>query len=309
MKRYFFIAVIPVLILMLLTHYAFAGDFNQMQKIVASDRAYGDYFGNSVSISPDGNYAVIGAGYEDEDADGNNTLALAGSAYIFIKDDAGNWTQQAKLVAGDRAASDRFGYSVSIASSDKGTFALIGAYYEDEDADGNNTLSSAGSAYVFAKDDAGNWTQQAKLVAGDRAASDHFGCSVSIVSSDNGTFALIGASWEDEDADGNNTLGNAGSAYVFVKDDTGNWTQQAKLVASDRASNDVFGTSVNIASSDNGTFALIGADEEDEDADGNNTLTNPGSAYVFVKDDTGNWTQQAKLVASDRGIVTPLANP
>ena len=41
--------------------------------------------------------------------------------------------------------------------------------------------------------------------------------------------------------------GNAGAAYVFTSSGT-NWTLQQKLVASDGAANDYFGTSVAISS-------------------------------------------------------------
>ncbi len=66
-------------------------------------------------------------------------------------------------------------------------------------------------------------------------------------------------------------------------------TQQAKLVASDAASNSWFGWSVSIS----GDSALVGA-QEDDHAGG----VNAGSAYVFVRSGSV-WTQQAKLVASD----------
>ncbi|MBK7148921.1 MAG: FG-GAP repeat protein [Bacteroidetes bacterium] len=55
----------------------------QQQKIVATDRAAGDWFGTSVAIS--GDYAIVGAQYEDENASGGATASNAGSAYIFNK--------------------------------------------------------------------------------------------------------------------------------------------------------------------------------------------------------------------------------
>jgi len=120
-------------------------------KIVASNRYHYDFFGYSVSIS--GDYAVVGAYFEDEDADGNNTMDDAGSAYIFYKDQGGTnkWGQVAKIVASDRATGDYFGYSVSIS----GDYVAVGAYIEDEDTDGNNTMDDAGSAYIFYKDQGG----------------------------------------------------------------------------------------------------------------------------------------------------------
>ena len=43
---------------------------------------------------------------------------------------AQNWFEMQKIVASDRAANDRFGYSVS----SSGNYAIVGAWNEDEDA-------------------------------------------------------------------------------------------------------------------------------------------------------------------------------
>ena len=174
------------------------------QTITNSDRAAGDEFGRSVAIS--GDYAIIGAYLEDEDASGDNTRADAGSAYIF-KRNAGTWSLQQKIVASDRTAGDYFGWSVAIS----GDYAIVGAYDEDEDDAGANTLSDAGSAYIFNRNGT-TWSQQQKIVASDRAAGDQFGWSVAI----SGDYAILGAFSEDHDAAGANTLSGAGSAYIFL---------------------------------------------------------------------------------------------
>ncbi len=261
---------------------AICQNWGEVIKACASDRAAADKFGNSVSIS--GNYAIVGASNEDEDASGGNTLAEAGSAYIFWNNN-GTWTEVEKLVAPDRAAGDKFGCSVSIS----GDYAIVGAYTESEDVSGANTFSASGSAYIFRKV-GGIWSVVQKIVASDRSVSDLFGYSVSI----SGDYAIVGAFGESEDASGGNTLANAGSAYIFWNDN-GTWTEVEKLVASDRASSDGFGYSVSIS----GDYAIVGAMSEDEDASGGNTLANAGSAYMFWNDN-GTWSEVEKLVASDR---------
>ncbi len=170
-------------------------------------------------------------------------------------------------MASDRAGRDYFSESVSIS----GDYAIVGTPAESEDASGTNTVTSAGSAYIF-KRDGTSWSQQAKLVASDRAESDNFGVSVSI----SGDYAIVGANGEDEDASENNYLNGAGSAYIFKRNGI-NWSQEAKLVASDRAYGDEFGGSVSIS----GDYAIVGAYAENEDASGNNTLSSAGSAYIF----------------------------
>ena len=257
--------------------YIFAKDqggtdnWGQVKKIVASDRAASDYFGYSVSIS--GSYAIVGAYQEDQDASGGAMLTDAGSAYLFAKDLGGadTWGQVKKIVASDRATYDKFGYSVSIS----GNYAIVGAYLEDHD--GSNYANGAGSAYIFAKDQGGadTWGQVKKIVASDRGATDLFGSAVSI----SGNYVIVGAYQEDQDASGGTMLTDAGSAYLFAKDQggTGNWGQVKKIVASDRTASDWFGFTVSIS----GTNAIVGALLEDEDATGANPLSSAGSSYIF----------------------------
>ncbi|MBK7093855.1 MAG: FG-GAP repeat protein [Saprospiraceae bacterium] len=231
------------------------------QAILTALDAANKYFGVSVSIS--GDYAIIGAHYDNIGINFEQ-----GSAYIFNRSGT-VWTQQAKLTASDGAANDKFGWSVSIS----GDYAVIGAPKDDI---GSNTAQ--GSAYIFNRSGT-VWTQQAKLTASDGAANDKFGWSVSI----SGDYAVIGASYDDI---GGNT--DQGSAYVFNRTGT-TWTQQASLTASDGAANDYFGYSVSIS----GDYAVIGAYLDDI---GSNA--NQGSAYVFNRSGTS-WTQQASLTASD----------
>ena len=230
--------------------------------LIPSDSTAGDYFGVSVSIS--GDYAIIGA--RSAHPDGVNN---AGAAYVFVRSGT-NWFQQIKLVASDKAAYDYFGDSVSISP----TRAVIGASSADP-----NGLSSAGAAYIF-KRSGSYWYQEAKLVASDKERYDSFGCGVSI----SGDYVIVGAYREDP-----NGLSTAGSAYIFVRSGT-LWPQQAKLVASDKAAGDQFGRNVSIS----GGFAIVGAGFADP-----NGVPSAGAAYVFARSGT-TWSQQAKLVASDK---------
>ncbi|MCK5026266.1 MAG: hypothetical protein KAS15_06735, partial [Nanoarchaeota archaeon] len=248
--------------------------WTQQAKIQASDKGAGDYFGGSVSISSDGNTAIAGARFED--TGGSN----AGAVYIFIWNGA-TWTQQAKIMAGDKAEGDQFGYSVSI-SSDSNT-ALIGA--EGEDTGG----SAAGAAYIFRRSGA-TWTEQDKIQAGDAGATDYFGHSVSI--SSDGNTAIVGAFSEDTAGD------YTGAAYIYRWTGAA-WTQQAKIQAGDKAEYDQFGYSVSISS--DGNTAIIGA--KGEDTGGSAT----GAAYIFRCSGTI-WTQQAKIQASDKEIDDSFGN-
>ncbi|MBK9744338.1 MAG: hypothetical protein IPO94_15920 [Saprospiraceae bacterium] len=67
------------------------------------------------------------------------------------------------------------------------------------------------------------------------------------------------------------------------------WTQQAKLIASDGAGDDRFGSSVSIS----GDYAMIGAYFDDV---GDNS--NQGSAYIFYRKGT-TWSLQTTLVSEN----------
>jgi hypothetical protein len=172
--------------------YVFTRDgttWTQQQKLTAADGAAGDYFGWSVSL--DGDTALVGAYKRTV---GANTSQ--GAAYLFTRSGT-TWTQQQELTAGDGAAGDCFGCSVSL----DGDTALVGALYKTV---GANTYQ--GAAYLFTRSGT-TWTQQQELIAGDGAAGDYFGWSVSL----DGDTALVGAY--------NKTVGantRQGAAYVFV---------------------------------------------------------------------------------------------
>jgi hypothetical protein len=236
--------------------------WNLEAKLTASDGEENDEFGYSVSIS--GDYAIIGAAYDD-----NENGVDAGAAYIF-KRSGTNWTQEIKLTASDGRAADLFGISVSINAD----YAIVGAYKDD-----NNNGVDAGAVYIFKCSDDG-WIQEKKLTALDGEAGDNFGCSVSL----DGQYAIAGAYLASNDGNQKET----GAAYIFKVTATG-WMQEAKLLASDGAANDHFGASVSIS----GGTALIGAVWDD-----NSNGVDAGAAYVF-KYSTGSWLEEAKLTASD----------
>jgi hypothetical protein len=232
---------------------------NEFAKLLSSSGAPGDQFGLFVAL--DGDTAIVGAPMDDDNGPGS------GSAYVFVRS-GGMWREQAKLLASDGQGLDRFGVSVAVT----GDTVIVGA----DDGGGFGT----GSAYVFVRS-GGTWTEQAKLLASDGSPGDAFGFGVAA----SGDRALVGA-WAAEDPDRPGFT--YGAAYVFERSGT-TWTEQAKLLASDGESSDLFGASVALS----GETAVVGAAAVD-----NNRVQNVGAAYVFVGDG-GTWTEEAKLLASD----------
>ena len=163
--------------------------YAQQAKLLANDKADGDYFGRSVALS--GDTLVVGANLEDDSGTIDN-----GAAYVFTRS-GGVWTQQAKLLANDKADSDSFGWSVALS----GDTLVVGANSEDDSGTTQN-----GAAYVFTRS-AGVWTQQAKLLANDKADNDRFGASVAL----SGDTVVVGANFEDDSGTTNN-----GAAYAFL---------------------------------------------------------------------------------------------
>jgi hypothetical protein len=145
--------------------------------------------------------------------------------------------------------------------------------------------------------------QQAYLKASNTGAGDQFGYSARV----SGDTVVLGAPYESDNTTGvngnqnDNSATNSGAAYVFLCDGT-NWIQQAYFKASNTGGSDLFGGSVAVS----GNTVIVGAPFEDSNATGvngnqtNNSATDSGSAYVFVRSGT-NWNQQAYLKASNTG--------
>jgi hypothetical protein len=113
------------------------------------------------------------------------------------------------------------------------------------------------------------------------ADNDYFGTATSV----SGDRALVGAHGDGPE-----------SVYVFERL-SGEWTQVARLIASDGAVDDSFGDSVAIS----GDYAIVGA-RGDDDAG-----TDAGAAYVLEKV-AGTWTEVAKLTASDGAAYAPFGS-
>lgn len=104
-------------------------------------------FGFSVSVSADGNTAVVGAVGQDSDTH-------AGAAYLFGRSGT-TWTQRQQLSANDPAINDQFGNAVSVSAD--GSTALISAYTKNFDT---------GAAYLFTSGGT-TWSLRQKLTAND----------------------------------------------------------------------------------------------------------------------------------------------
>ena len=116
-----------------------------------------------------------------------------------------------------------------------------------------------------------------RLTRDDLAVFDDFGGAIDM----DGEWIVTGASGDDDAAS------SSGSAFVFRRNG-GLWDFQQKLVASDAAFADFFGTSVAVS----GDWIIVGASGRDDNGSGS------GTAYVFEWTGT-DWVERQKLVPDD----------
>lgn len=213
--------------------------------LFADDGAPGDLFSSfAVDIYQD----TIVAGAEFDDTAGG---VDAGSAYVFQRSGT-EWTQSRHLFAYDGESEDLFGGGVAI----YGDTVVVGAYWDNTE-DG----PFAGSAYVF--DRSASWAVQ-KLTASDGAAEDQFGAGVAVWED-----TIVVGGWLDDTEVGGV---DAGSAYVFKRNENNLWVERDHVFATDGAPGDEMGLAVALS----GDTAVIGAYLDDTPAG-----TDSGSIYVF----------------------------
>jgi hypothetical protein len=236
-----------------------AGDAWVEQRTAPGEAGPGSQFGSAASL--DGSLALFGA-------DGEN--GARGAAYFFTKRDGG-WTELQRVTADDPAVSE-FGYRALV----RGDFALVTA---DQSSPNGNTAQ--GSAYVFAPDADGTWSQTQILLADDGVVFDNFGSAIAL----DGDTLAIGAHGA--------TVGAnmaQGAAYIFTNAG-GAWTQSDKVVADDGAAFDNFGMSAALV----GSTLFVGASNAQV---GSNFAQGAVYAYHY---DGSQWTQSQKLLADDGG--------
>ncbi len=243
-----------------------AGAWLETASLTPADGAAGAVFGYDVAV--DGDTIVVGA----PERAGAGPRRSGVYVYELV---AGVWTQTAKLTVIDPQTTDQFGISVDIS----GNSIVIGADGADVVERGT---SLQGVAYVFVRSGQ-QWQLQQKIFATDGATFDNFGGSVAI----EGERVVAGSIGSDN---GNaDPFFSAGATYVFERV-ASQWTQRAKLIASDGLRMDFLGGKVAMS----GNVVVAGAARA---RIGN--AVNQGAAYVFESNGNNVWTQVTKLVAAD----------
>ncbi|MEO1097689.1 MAG: T9SS type A sorting domain-containing protein [Bacteroidota bacterium] len=294
-----------------------SGNWEFMQKIVAADRGNQDKFGFDVAISSEG-YVLVGTEFENAayffELNGNTwsevqkiegeqlqrfgvSVAMhedkaligapgdddfVGAAYSYQRDgNSGQWVEDREMKP-PSSEQQGFGQALDISQ----TYIIIGAPF----LDGSASEPNLGAAYIFtANGTFGQALNFPLLQPGDR-----FGAQVAI---SEGT-AIVGIPehpLDDGGADDQGALNDGvlhpGIVGIFSG---ASWNLQ-KIVSPDRSANDQFGVWVDIQ----GDVAIVGADQEGLNANGEDFQAFAGLAYILERGGNG-WSVVDKIEASDR---------
>ncbi len=231
-----------------------SGSWKQVAAIPDPDDAKYDDFGAVLSISGNGSNVLVGS---DAAVSGQ---AGAGKAYLYTLTSNGTWVESHEFDDPAATALDEFGYTCLALSYD-GKVAIIAA-----EGTTVNGQKDAGMAYIYAE--SGNtWKLVASLPDPTDVANDDFGFPVAI--SEEGTSVLVGS-----DAAVNGQF-DAGEAFLYTSDATGNWTLAQVFQDPAATSYDLFGDS-GVALSANGRVLFIGALQTTVGG-----FSNAGEAYFY----------------------------
>jgi hypothetical protein len=309
--------IVLVLATLLSSHPAAAQLLQQRAKLVTPGGVIYDWQGHSVSISADGNTAIIGGrtpfiwsrsgrvwtrqwpmligsgavGNAEQgwavalSADGNTAVVGGpgdGATWIWTRN-GGVWTQQGpKLRVFSGTGVYRNGQGRAVALSADGNTVLVGG-------DGDN--NGAGAAWVWTRS-GGVWTQQGAKLFGSSTLGSPYARSyegyqgTSVALSADGNTAIIGGPGD----------GPLGAAWIWSRSGS-TWTEQQKLTdpVSEFSYLPVSGSSV--ALSADGNMAVIGAPWNIDNGDPPAPIA-AGAAFVWIRRGTV-WIEQPPLVGSD----------
>ncbi len=229
--------------------------FTEQAKVVSPERGSRDEYGSAVDIRD--NYAISGT---------PRFNIAAGAAYIYAKDDNGEWSYLQSLIPDDSMEMAEYGSAVKITDD----YIVVASGR----ADIGNSIR-AGALYVYDKNAEDTWDFSTKIIASDVSEEAKLGMNHTTLDADGETIAC--------GAPGDN--GWAGSVYIFERVNDG-WIETQKIMNPDPLANDTFGIAVALS----GDIMVVGANET------NNTR---GSAYVYTRNTDGVWMLEQQITATD----------
>ena len=208
--------------------------------------------GQSVSLSADGNTALVGGWFDN---------GGIGATWVFTRS-GGVWTQQGNKLLGSTGAGNSY-QGKAVALSADGNTALIG---------GPNDNAGQGALWFFTRS-GGAWTQQgAKILGAGNTGAAAQGTSVAL--SADGNTAIEGGPGDESPL---------GAVWIFTRSG-GAWAQQGSKLVGGGGFNYSYGSTEGsaVAMSADGNTAIIGGNTDGNDA---------GAIWIFTRS-AGIWTQQ-----------------
>lgn len=247
------------------------------------------YFGSS--IASEAHFLAIGAVALNQ--------STTGAVYIYRYDSGTDlWNLTQTLTPDDSTQEGKFGGDVALTQPDP-SFVYYTLMVAADGAASNG--AHTGAVWVYEDTslslEGSNFTKQQIIVPDDAEAYDYFGWPLAL----KGDVAVLPANEDDDQAQ------DSGAVYIYRRNqDTGTWTQQQKLVASDATTLDLFGERVAI--SDQGIF--ISAFRKDKLSDeliviGSFEPTPYGAVYHFKEID-GVWQEQGRIRTIEEELTTTI---
>ena len=235
-----------------------------------------EYFGGSVDM--DGDVLVAGApSWNRPPGDG------VGSAYVYRRDQAGEWQAEATLTAGDRDDGFQYDQHFGEAIALTGTVIAVGAPGYDDPEVGDNI----GAVYIYEYDGT-IWVETGKLTSSSPKAGAKFG---SVIAADGEFLAVSGSP-------------QAGIAWIIQHEATGGWRELAQLPVPASSDGeplyvllDFYGDTLAVS-----TVTMYPLDEQDEEAM-LRSMKREGIVTLFEQDGDM-WKQTFQTIAT-RGVHFP----
>jgi hypothetical protein len=227
--------------------------WTQQSKLVGTGAVNIAWQGYAVSLSSDGNTAIVGGPWDS---------SYTGAAWVFTRNGS-VWSQQARLIGSGAVSGAQQGASVSLSSD--GNSAIVGGYSDN---------GGLGAALVFTRT-GGVWSQQGDKLVGTGAEGSTSAQGYSVSLSSDGNTAIVGGYADNS---------HVGAAWVFIRNG-GVWSQQGlKLVGTGASGIATQGNSVSL--SPDGWTAIVGGPYDN---------TGMGAAWVFTQSGSAVGDQTAGL--------------
>ncbi|MFY0644890.1 MAG: T9SS type A sorting domain-containing protein [Bacteroidia bacterium] len=307
-----------------------AGNWNEEQKILASDGKALDRFGYSVCINDD--YLIASVRYNRFSPQQYSDAKV----YVFQRDSSGAFIEKQILREKSKRWRNRFGYQVKLLGSD--IYINVTNYDNDQ-----GIYMTNGAICHFKIGQSGLW-EQVQTITIDTVKSGLFGTSFDVDSNflivGNPYFDLMDSlqsvgqvfvftrptdKWKESQvlyASNGTTFDNfglsiglrnnwlvigapnkgaqlfsdqgAGAAYIFSYTN-GIWEEEQMIQSSQIEAGDYFGESIDIGEE----YVIVGSRFTDLLDSLGGLLSNAGAAFIFKPDQTNKWVQFQKITSSD----------